>query len=217
MYTNGRGLKREQDYFAKEGFAVLHSDYRGHAFSDPSPDTRNVYDAGLEYSMDVLNAVEAIKSSNLHQIDTTRIGMLGHSMGGGIALNIAVAHPGLIDAMVLYAPVHADAWQNFSRWRDMRDADDRTREVLASRELNPTGWDALSSWTYLKQIDDPVLLLHGTDDADVPVAWSRELNAELLSLQKNVQYIEYQEEKHEFIKNWPEFMRHSTEFLKNNL
>jgi uncharacterized protein len=34
VYTLGRGLKREQDFLARNGFAVLHTDYRNHAFSD---------------------------------------------------------------------------------------------------------------------------------------------------------------------------------------
>jgi len=49
VYVRGRGLKREQDYLAREGFAVLHTYYRGHADSDESPMTENVYDGAHEY------------------------------------------------------------------------------------------------------------------------------------------------------------------------
>ncbi|MBU1027177.1 MAG: hypothetical protein KKA31_05540 [Candidatus Margulisbacteria bacterium] len=37
-YTNGRGLKREQDYLAKRGYVVIHPDYRNHAYSDKDPE-----------------------------------------------------------------------------------------------------------------------------------------------------------------------------------
>jgi uncharacterized protein len=217
VYTRGRGLKREQDYLARRGFAVLHSDYRGHAESDPSPDTRNVYDAGLEYSMDVVNAIQAVRSANLSMIDTSRVGMLGHSLGGGVTLNIMTAYPTLVDAAVLYAPVHADAWENFVRWRDIRDEGDHTRAFLGTREEKPDNWDRLSSQTYLQYIDDPVLLFHGTNDADVPKEWSDDLARRLTDLGKDIEYVEYEGEKHEFIPQWNDFMKRAAVFFDTHL
>jgi uncharacterized protein len=217
VYTNGRGLKREQDFLVREGFSVLHSDYRGHALSDPSPDESDVYDAGIEYSMDVVNAISAIRSAGLPSVDTTRIGMLGHSLGGGITLNILTAYPNLVDAAILYAPVHADAWENFSRWRSLREEGDRTRKVLGTREENPTVWDALSPSAHLQNIRTPILLFHGTNDVDVPKAWSDLLYSQLQALQKESSYIEYKGEKHEFIAEWEDFMRKTVQFLRKNM
>ena len=37
FYVTGQGLAREQDALARAGFVVLHTDYRGHAASDPVP------------------------------------------------------------------------------------------------------------------------------------------------------------------------------------
>ena len=34
IYVTGQGLSREQDYLARAGFVVLHTDYRGHASSE---------------------------------------------------------------------------------------------------------------------------------------------------------------------------------------
>jgi uncharacterized protein len=215
VYTNGRGLKREQDYFARNGFAVIHSDYRGHAESDPSPDESMVYDATIEYSMDVVNAIYAVQNADLPEVDASRVGMLGHSLGGGIALNIAVSYPDMISALILYAPVHSDAWENFSRWRDMRGEGDRTREALGTREENPENWDKLSSLTYLENITAPVLLFQGTEDEDVPKEWSDFLAKKLEGLDKDITYIEYEGEKHEFIPKWNGFMETSSSFLND--
>ncbi len=217
VYTQGRGLKREQDYLARQGFAVLHTDYRGHAGSDPSPDVREVYDAGLEYSMDVVNAVNAVRAADLPQVDARRVGILGHSLGGGVALNIAVTRPAFADAFVLYASVNSDAWQNFTRWRSKRDDKDRTLAVLGTREENPAAWDALSSQTVLRNIAAPILLFQGTSDADVPPAWSDDLNAQLEELNKNITYVSYEGEKHEFIPQWEDFMRRTAAFLREHL
>lgn len=217
VYTRGRGLKREQDYLARQGFAVFHSDYRGHAESDESPDVRDVYDAAIEYSMDVINAVNAVRAAKLPTIDASRVGMLGHSMGGGVTLNILTMHPEMIDAAVLYAPVNADAWENFNRWWTMRDESDRTREVLGTRTDNPENWDHLSSQTYLRNIDDPVLLFQGSNDKDVPKAWSDDLSAELKALAKDITYVEYEGEGHEYSFQWNDFMRRTAEFFMEHL
>jgi len=217
VYTNGRGLKREQDYLAREGFAVIHPDYRGYAFSDPSPDVRMIYDASLEYSMDSANAILAVRDADLPQVDADHVGMLGHSLGGGITLNIAVAHPELLDAVILYASVHCDAWENFMKWRDRREEGDLTREMLGTREENPEKWDALSSLTHLDKISAPVLLFHGTNDESVPKEWSDFLAGRLKELGKDVTYKEYEGEKHEFIPKWGDFMQKTSEFLGENL
>jgi len=217
VYTRGRGLKREQDYLARQGFAVLHTDYRGFAASDPSPDVREVYDAAIEYSMDSANAINAVRAANLPQVDAEHVGMLGHSLGGGVTLNIAVAHPDLVSAFVLYAPVSSDAWENFTRWRDRRDDKDRTLSVLGTREENPQAWDALSSLSSLKNIASPILLFQGTKDSDVPPEWSDFLDAKLKALNKDITYVSYEGEKHEFIPKWDDFMQRTTAFLREQL
>lgn len=217
VYTRGRGLKREQDYLARQGFAVLHTDYRGFALSDKSPDVREVYDAAIEYSMDSINAINAVRAADLPQVDAQHVGMLGHSLGGGVTLNIAVARPDLVSAFVLYAPVHSDAWENFARWRSKRDDKDRTLEVLGTREENPDAWNALSSLTSLKNITSPILLFQGTKDADVPPEWSDFLDTKLKALNKNITYVSYEGEKHEFIPKWEDFMKRTTAFLREQL
>jgi len=114
VYTNGRGLRREQDYLARHGFVVLHTDYRNHAQSDEDPDAD--LNLRLGYTEDVVNAVLALKTAGLPFIDPDQIGLLGRSMGGGVTYNVLVAQPGLVDAAVVYAPVSSNAVDNFDRW-----------------------------------------------------------------------------------------------------
>lgn len=217
VYTIGRGLKREQDYLARQGFAVLHTDYRKHGASDPSPDIRDTYDAGLEYAMDSINAIRAVRANPPPGVDATRVGMMGHSMGGGVSLNVATAYPDLVDAFVLYAPVHADAWENYDRWRRDREPTDRTTETLGTRETNPAAWDALSSATYLSRIAAPILLFQGTNDKDVPVEWADWLDAALTNAGKTHEYVRYEGEGHEFGPQWTDFMKRTAAFFEQTL
>ncbi len=217
VYTIGRGLKREQDFLAREGFAVLHTDYRKHGASDPSPDVRETYDAGLEYGMDSINAIQAVRANPPKGVDASNVGMLGHSMGGGVSLNIATAFPNLVDAFVLYAPVNADAWQNYARWARDREPTDRTTQTLGTRETNPDAWNKLSSKTYLGRISAPILLFQGTNDKDVPVKWSDGLNTDLMTLEKEHEYVRYEGEAHEFGPKWTDFMHRTAEFFDRTL
>lgn len=217
VYTQGRGLKREQDYLARQGFAVLHTDYRGHAGSDESPMTADVYDGNLEYAMDSANAVGAVRAANLPTVDAARVGMLGHSLGGGVTLAVLTGRPALVSAAVLYAPVHADVWENFTRWRSERDEGDRTLAEFGTRPEKPAIWDRLSPQTYLKDIAAPVLLFQGSADKDVPKAWSDTLAANLAAAGRDITYVEYPGEGHEFGPRWREFMAASAAFFRREL
>lgn len=217
VYTRGRGLKREQDYLARAGFAVLHTDYRGHALSDESPMTENVYDGNLEYAMDSANAILALRSAKLPGINTEHVGMMGHSMGGGVTLAILTGRPDLVDAAVLYAPVHADVWENFMRWRAERDEGDRTIEAFGTREEYPETWDNLSPQTFLKNITAPILLFQGDEDKDVPKEWADHLSESLQAAGKDITYVEYADEGHEFSIKWSDFMKKTAAFFRDHL
>lgn len=217
VYVRGRGLKREQDYLARAGFAVLHTDYRGHAGSDESPMTANVYDGNLEYAMDSANAILAVRKAELPQVDAEHVGMLGHSLGGGITLTILTGRPDLVNAAVLYAPIHADVFLNFMRWRERRNEGDRTLAVFGTREEHPEVWDALSPQTFLSDIEVPVLLFQGDRDKDVPKEWSDHLAMKLEEAGKEITYIEYEGEGHEFGPKWTDFMEKTVAFFRQRL
>ncbi len=223
VYTNGRGLKREQDYFAKRGYVVLHPDYRNHNGSDK-------VEAGplsnhMGYTEDVVNAVYALKSSALAFIDKESIGVLGHSMGGLIALNMMVAKPGLVKAYVLYAPMSSDYRDNFNRWilrRGERKYGDRSAaqkiiEMYGSPESNPAFWEGLSAKNYFSNVTEPVLLFHGTSDSSVPVDWSYRLESMLKQKGRDISVRYYTGEKHEFIRKWPDFMAWTVKFFDAHL
>lgn len=139
IYVNGQGMMREQDYLARNGFAVLHTDYRNHAQSSDDPDAE--LELRLGYTADVINAVLAIKRSGIAQLDPHWVGLFGRSMGGGVTYNALVAQPGLVGAAVVYAPVSSLASENFDRWtRGSADGD----AIIAAYGAG-TGWRLLGA------------------------------------------------------------------------
>lgn len=216
VYTNGRGLRREQDYFARHGFAVLHSDYRCHAQSDCP--TENRLAQRLGYVRDVINAVAAVKNSGDPRLSTTNFGMLGHSMGGGVTQRLVVSQPRLISAAVLYAPVSMDERDSFRRYTVQRPAE--AEEVLStygSLESNPIFWDNLSAKTFVDRIAVPLLYFQGTNDDSVDSAWTDESIALLRTKNKAVEYVVYDDQPHEFTTTWTDFMARSAAFFQDHL
>ena len=69
-YVTGQGLAREQDALARAGFVVLHTDYRGHAASDPVPAPDR--ETRLGYTRDAVNAVVALRSCPTSTPDDSR-------------------------------------------------------------------------------------------------------------------------------------------------
>jgi dipeptidyl aminopeptidase/acylaminoacyl peptidase len=217
FYTNGQGLKREQDFFARHGYAVLHSDYRNYAQSDFDP--QNEIRPRSGYVEDIINAIESVKKSDLQMLDKENIGMLGHSMGGGIALNIMVIKPDIAKAYALLAPINSDYKVNFDKWvrSDWSDTAQEFIEKYGEPQENPELWDSLSAKNYFYKVSSPVMLHQGTSDDQVPVEWSRELNEMLKKENKNITYYEYPGEGHTFINAQSLVTQRTLQFFDSNL
>ena len=216
IYTSGRGLKREQDYLANQGFIVLHTDYRNHAGSDDDPD--NSVNLRLGYTIDVIAAALALKNSGLTQVDVNRIGYLGRSMGGGIGYNVATVAPNVFDAIVLYAPVSANYVDNFNKWgRGNPEIENPIIEKHGSPESNPDFWAGISAENFFDRIDDPIMIHHGTNDESCKIEWSQRANDQLVALGKDVTFHIYEGEQHAFGPQWELSMQRSVEFLNKYL
>lgn len=215
IYTNGRGLKREQDYLAKRGYVVLHTDYRNHASSgkDPSAETN----LRLGYTDDVINAVLALRASKLPAVDGKRIGLLGRSMGGGVVLNTLVAKPGLVDAAVLYSSVSSTTYQNFQRWTAGSAEGSTILRKYSTPAGNPTFWKEVSPVTYADRITEPVLIHHGTVDRTCPPQWSQDTYAALRKAGVDTTLYTYPGQDHAFDRLWAQSMQRTVAFFAKNL
>ncbi|MFD3406682.1 alpha/beta hydrolase family protein [Kribbella sp. NPDC058693] len=213
VYTNGRGLMREQDYLARRGYVVLHTDYRNHAESSKDPNAELTLRLG--YTEDAINAVLALKTSP--SVDPARIGMLGRSMGGGVTYNTLVAQPGLVKAAVVFAPVSSDAADNFNRWtRPERPLATQLLRRYGEPSRNPKFWRNLSAVNFFDRVTEPVLVHHGESDSTCPIAWSRESVAALKAAGKDATLYTYPGEEHAFGPAWPTSMARTVTFFKQH-
>ena len=217
IYVSGQGLMREQDYLARRGYVVLHTDYRNHAGSDADP--RAERGLRLGYTEDVVNAVLAVKRSPLPFLDGERVGLLGRSMGGGVTYNMLVAQPGLVDAAVVFAPVSSRTSDNFDRW--IRDERPELAAEIVDRYGAPEDsqefWREVSPRTYFDRITEPLLIHHGTSDDSCPIRWTRATYEALQREGKDAKLFVYDGEEHAFGPQWSLSMRRTVRFFDRHL
>ena len=215
-YVTGQGLAREQDWLARAGFVVLHTDYRGHADSDP-PVGRFDRESRLGYTRDAINAVLALEREPY--VDADKMAMLGRSMGGGVTLNALVAYPDLVEAAVVYASVSSDFAQNLRHFT----VPHRPEDALAfyRRSGMPPGqprfYRDLSSRTFFDRVSDPVLIHHGTADETCPFPWARTTQRLLRQAGADSTLAVYRGEGHAFVPQWQDSIERTVGFLRARL
>jgi len=208
--------------FARNGYIVLRSDYRGHG--DSEGDARGAYNSPA-YTIDVLNAVAAIK--DYADADPERIGMWGHSMGGSITLQAMVVTPD-VKAGVIWAGM-SGTYSDILEWYRRRfgerptptpDADGHTgrgaQRLVAeygTPEENPAFWAAISATSYLDDVSGPIQLHHGTADTSVPYEWSEALYNQLQEAGKTVEFYGYEGDNHNLSNYFGTAMARSIQFF----
>jgi dienelactone hydrolase len=212
------------DGFARNGYIVFRSDYRGHGFSEGEAGSSRGSPA---YTIDVLNAVAAMK--RYADADPNRIGMWGHSMGGLLTLRAMVTTQD-VKAGVIWAGVVASYPELYNR-RNPQPATQpvdpetaqrrRWREEIVEKwgtpDEAPEIWAALSPNAYVTEISGPLQLHHGTNDSSVPVEWSQTLNTQLQAVGGAVEYYEYVGDNHNLSINFNTAMARSIAFFDQHL
>lgn len=213
------------DGFARAGYIVFRSDYRGHGNSEGQ--------AGGSYSnpgytIDVLNGLTAV--TTLPAADPNRIGMWGHSMGGHITLRAMVVSP-QIKAGVIWAGVVGPYPDLFVRGNIPANSNaagpppisatpggrGRWRfemvETYGSPEENPAFWASISANSYLTDMAGPLQLHHGTADSSVPVTASELLQTQMEAAGLYSELYVYEGDNHNLAINFYTAMSRSVAFF----
>jgi pimeloyl-ACP methyl ester carboxylesterase len=160
LYLHGNGVNiganvNQASRFHQLGCSVLLVDYRGYGKSDGAfPSERQIY-ADAEAMWQYLTEVR--------HIPPEQIVLYGHSMGGAIAIELALRHPEAAGLMVQ---------SSFTSMYDMAQRTTIFDRFLPLDRLLTQRFDSLRK---IPQLEMPLLLIHGQADQDVPADMSETL------------------------------------------
>jgi dipeptidyl aminopeptidase/acylaminoacyl peptidase len=172
------GYNDDVQFLAHHGYAVLQPNYRGSTGSVGRFAADDRYDF-IKMHQDVTDAVKTAASTGL--IDQDRIGIMGGSFGGYLAVSGVAHEPGLYRCAVTNAGVFDWALQLQAQKYDQFDLPYYGHMIkhLGDPKTEAAKYDAMSPLRHVANIRVPVFVAGGKDDQTVEIEQSRNLVAEL--------------------------------------
>ena len=141
-------------FYHSLGFSVLSFDYRGYGLSPSDPPSEQKAYEDAEAALRYLTTSRKVESKT--------ITVLGHSLGGAIAIDLATHHPELNSLIVECS---------FTSMKEAIHAK-KIYQFFPIEQLLSHAFDSLSKVQNLKV---PVLYVHGDQDSDIPSVFSQQL------------------------------------------
>jgi dienelactone hydrolase len=156
---------------AASGFKVLVLALRGWLGSGGDSDQ------GLRQPDDVVSAIDWLR--RLPSVDPGRIGLIGSSMGGQIALLAAARRPAIRCVAALFPPTDLEHW--YVANPHMQPYLDDLTDAAGLRMRSPIH--------HVSDIEVPVLLMHGDKDENVPLEQSLRMTETLRNAGKEAELL----------------------------
>lgn len=216
LFTTGSDLVREQEAWTRSGHVVFAPDLRGFAGSDPDPSGGTDIDVGA--IVDVVNAGRALAASGIPVLDADRIGLFGHSLGGGESLAAAVVAPDVYDVVVAMSPVATRPWWVVDHFLPRDSAEFQAiAAVHGTYEDNQAHWDDLASATFADRAAVPLLVAYGTADDPVYATWEEHTVADFQAAGADISLITVDGGDHRLQPHWDEVFPQLLGFMDQTL
>lgn len=190
---DGFGFDHRAAYFAALGYAVVRPNYRGSDGFGRAFRMANDGDWGGGDLDDVIRAADAT-AARYDAVDGDRVGVFGGSGGGLMTVNAlgnsdrfraGAAFYGVYDYETFVDDTDDVGWQLLKR-----ELGDFVNDLDAYRDASPI--------RTVPDIDDPLMVLHGEEDARVPISQSEQLVEELERHDVRHELRRYEGEPHGF-------------------
>lgn len=198
----GQTFFHEMQVLAAKGYVVLYTNPRGsHGYGQAFVNAVRGDYGGSDYT-DLMTAVDdALR--NYSFIDENRLGVTGGSYGGFMT-NWIVSHTNRFKAAVTQRSISnwlsfygvSDIGYFFTKW-------ELGKELM---EDPKTLWE-FSPLKYAKNIETPLLILHGEFDYRCPIEQAEQLFITLKHLKKEVQFVRFPDANHELSRSGDPFLR----------
>jgi dipeptidyl aminopeptidase/acylaminoacyl peptidase len=177
------------EFFASRGYVVLQPNFRGSSGYGFEFEMKSIGDWGGAMQDDLADAATWLIAN--HSVDSQSICILGGSYGGYAALMAAAKQQHIFKCAASLAGVsdlnlRLRKKSKFSNYDIVKKQVGDDRKKLKQR----------SPITYVKNINIPVMIIHGDQDTRVSVEQSRNMYKALQKHNKQVEYIELKEGDH---------------------
>jgi dipeptidyl aminopeptidase/acylaminoacyl peptidase len=177
-------------YLAQQGYVILTPDARGGSGHGREWATGNFMDVGGGEYLDVASGADFLKT--LAYVDPDRIGVWGLSYGGFLTLQAVTVTPTLFRCAIDVSGV--TDWETHLATL----GPGRGFARMGTPAENPDGYHRSAPVKHMDQLIRPLLILHGTNDTNVPFRESLTLVDTLLKLGKPFELAVYPGEIHFF-------------------
>ncbi|WP_438862781.1 S9 family peptidase [Neptunicella sp.] len=179
------------EYLTEQGFIVASIDNRGTRSPRGSEWRKQIYrHIGTLAAKDQATALDEM-AKRWSYIDTSRVGIWGHSGGGSMTLNMLFRYPDKYQVGIAGAPVpDIRLYDTIYQERYMGLPDTFTTET--GREA----YDQASPITFAENLKGKLLLIHGTGDDNVHYQGSERLINKLVEYNKQFEFMSYPNRSH---------------------
>lgn len=199
-------------FMVNRGYAVFQPNFRGSSGYGHDFMMQAVGGYGLQMQDDLEDAVKYLIDE--HIADPKRVGIVGASYGGYAALMGATKTPDLFKCGVSFAGMSdlVAMYRSFSHYK----LKNTYREQFGNDK------DQLKETSPIRMVDRikiPILLIHGDQDASVPVSQSRRMAKALKKANKKYQYVELEGATHhlDYLPDRKKTFEAIEKFLSKNL
>ncbi|WP_407270233.1 S9 family peptidase [Radiobacillus sp. PE A8.2] len=192
----------ELQLLAAQGYAVLFTNPRGsHGYGQAFVNGCRSDYGGKDYT-DIMSSLDAVLEKN-DWIDQSKLAVTGGSYGGFMT-NWIVSHNNRFKAAVTQRSISnwlsfygvSDIGFYFTKWEIGHDLLDNPEKL----------WDH-SPLKYAKNVDTPLLILHGENDFRCPIEQAEQLFITLKHLRKDVEFVRFPGANHELSRSGDPLLR----------
>jgi dipeptidyl aminopeptidase/acylaminoacyl peptidase len=189
-------------YFANRGYLVIQPQFRGSDGFGLKHLLAGRGEWGQKMQNDLTDAVDHF--ANVGTVNRERVCIVGASYGGYAALAGAVFTPDVYQCVISINGV-ADIENMMSDDKRQYGSDHWVvsywEEVIKKNNLSNDFLDKISPINFVKNVKVPILLIHGEIDKVVSIEQSEDIYDELMDENKDVTFIELEDEGHHLINN----------------
>ncbi|MEJ2055758.1 MAG: alpha/beta fold hydrolase [Calditrichaceae bacterium] len=168
-------------------------------FTEPDKFANDTYSHQLA---DAETVLEAVKSGAIGKniIDPEKLGILGHSRGGAIAILTARNHEDDFQALVTWSSISnlfRYSEEQIKQWEKQGYIEIENARTKQMMRINKTFWDDLNKnrkkydiIEAVKEVEIPSLFVHGDQDTSVPYSESEALEENCSAYSKRMELIE---------------------------